>query len=92
MKADHTAQTAQEAELARLLVETLNLEVLASEIDPEMPLYDEGLGRDSIDMLALSLVVSQQFGVKLRADDEHNVKIFSSLRSLNAYIQSHREP
>ena len=92
MKASHTTQTPQEAELARLLVETLNLEVTAETIDPEMPLYDEGLGLDSIDMLEISLVVSQRFGVKLRADDEHNVRIFSSLRSLNAYIQSHREP
>ncbi|GLR66113.1 acyl carrier protein [Acidocella aquatica] len=91
MKADNTTQTPQEAELARLLVDTLNLEAVASEIDPEMPLYGEGLGLDSIDMLEISLVVSQQFGVKLRADDRDNVRIFSSLRSLNAYIQSHRE-
>ena len=86
------APTSTEAELAQLIVETLNLNQTASEIDPEMPLYSEGLGLDSIDMLEISLVVSQRFGVKLRADDEDNAKIFASLRSLNAYIQAHREP
>jgi hypothetical protein len=30
--------------------------------------------------------------VKLRADDKSNVEIFSSLRSLTAFIQSHRAP
>ena len=90
--ADGTLQTAHEAALAQLIVTTLNLEVPATEIDPEAPLYGEGLGLDSIDMLEISLVVSQQFGVKLRADDEKNAQIFKSLRSLTAFIQRHREP
>ena len=38
------SRTAQEAELARLIVAALNLEVRANEIDPEAPLYGEGLG------------------------------------------------
>jgi acyl carrier protein len=83
-------QSDAEAVLAHLIVKTLNLEVLATEINPEAPLYGEGLGLDSIDMLEISLAVSQQFGVKLRADDKGNVEIFSSLRSLNIYIQRHR--
>ncbi len=83
-------QTTEEATLAQLIVDTLNLEVAATQIDPEAPLYGEGLGLDSIDMLEISLVVSQRFGVKLRADDESNVQIFSSLRNLNTFIQQHR--
>jgi acyl carrier protein len=85
-----SAQTDDEAALARLIVETLNLEVAAAEIDPEAPLYGEGLGLDSIDMLEISLVVSQRLGVKLRADDENNAQIFQSLRSLSAFIQAQR--
>ena len=87
-----SVQNVQEAELARLIATTLNLEVPPTEIDPQAPLYGEGLGLDSIDMLEIALVVSQQFGVKLRADDKNNVQIFSSLRSLNAYIQQNRGP
>lgn len=87
---DDSPQSSQEAELARLIVATLNLEILPVEIDPQAPLYGEGLGLDSIDMLEIALVVSQKFGVKLRADDKNNIKIFSSLRSLTAYIQQNR--
>ncbi len=83
-------QTAEEAQLAQLIVKTLNLEVPAVEIEPLAPLYGEGLGLDSIDMLEIALAVSQQFGVKLRADDKNNLEIFSSLRSLNGFIQAQR--
>jgi acyl carrier protein len=88
MMTSNPTQTPQESELARLIVNTLNLEVQASDIHPEAALYGEGLGLDSIDVLEIALVVSQQYGVKLRADDENNVQIFGSLRSLNAYIQA----
>ena len=91
MSVDSAHQRVEEAELARLIVVTLNLEIAAEEIDPEESLYGEGLGLDSIDMLEIALVVSQRFGVKLRADDENNIQIFSSLRSLNRFIQDHRE-
>lgn len=87
---DRTPQNLQEAKLADLIVTTLNLEVQPAEIDPEAPLYDEGLGLDSIDMLEIALAVSKEFGVKLRADDKNNERIFSSLRSLNHYIQQNR--
>ena len=60
------------------------------EIDPKAPLYGEGLGLDSIDMLELALVVSRNYGFQLRSDDENNLQVFSSLRSLNRHIQTHR--
>jgi acyl carrier protein len=83
-------QNDQEAKLARLIVTTLNLEIEPEEIDPAAPLYNEGLGLDSIDILEIALAVSKEFGVKLRADDKNNQKTFSSLRSLNGYIQQSR--
>jgi len=82
--------TAEELELARLIVSALNLEIQAEDIDPEAPLYGEGLGLDSIDILELALAVSRAYGIKLRSDDENNRKIFSSLRSLNRHIRQHR--
>ncbi len=82
--------TAQERELARLMVTALNLEVTADEIDPAAPLFGEGLGLDSIDILELSLAISKTYGVQLKSDDADNSKIFSSLRSLNQHIQQHR--
>lgn len=85
------AATAEEKELAQLMVTALNLEVTADEIDPEAPLYGEGLGLDSIDILELSLAISKTYGVQIKADDADNNRIFSSLRSLSQHIQQHRE-
>ena len=53
-------------------------------------LYGEGLGLDSIDILEVALEVSKRFGFQLRADNEDNVKIFRSLRSLTEHIALHR--
>lgn len=82
--------SADELALATLIVQTLNLEMGPGDIDAQAPLFGEGLGLDSIDMLEISLAVSQSYNVKLRADDSENHRIFSSLASLNAYIQEHR--
>lgn len=85
-----TGATPEELALARLMVTALNLEMAPTEIEPQAPLYGEGLGLDSIDILELSLAISKQYGIKLRSDDENNTKIFSSLRSLSHHIQTHR--
>jgi acyl carrier protein len=84
------AASAQEKELAQLIVTSLNLEISADQIEPEAPLYGDGLGLDSIDILELSLAISKTYGVQLKSDDADNSKIFSSLRSLNDHILQRR--
>ncbi len=84
-------QTAEERELAELMVEALNLEDLSAEdIDPEKALFGGDYGLDSIDALELALAISQRYGVELKADDEKNWQIFSNLRALSAHIESTR--
>ncbi len=85
------ATTTEEKELAQLMVTALNLEVTADEIDPDAPLYGEGLGLDSIDILELSLAISKKYGVQIKADDADNNRIFSSLRSLSRHVQQQRQ-
>ncbi len=86
-----TAQLPLEQEVARLIVDTLNLEdVVPEDIDPEAPLFGEGLGLDSIDALELALAISRTYGFQLRADDANNAQIFSSLRALSQHIERHR--
>ena len=77
-------------EVAALLVEALNLDLAPQSIDPSAPLYGEGLGLDSIDILEVALVVSKRYGFQLRSDDEDNVRIFTSLASLAEHIAAHR--
>ncbi len=86
-----TAQSDAERELAQLLVESLNLEDVAPEsIDPEAPLFNAGLGLDSIDALELALAISKRYGFQLRSDDDQNRRIFASLRALSAHVQQHK--
>ena len=77
-------------EVAVLIIECLNLEVTADQILPDAPLYGEGLGLDSIDILEVALVVSKRYGFQLRTDSADNKHIFSSLRSLTNYITAQR--
>lgn len=79
-----------ELELADLLLSALNLDTNAKDIDPTAPLFHDGLGLDSIDMLEIALAVSQHYGCSLRSDDPDNTRIFSSLRALAHYVASHR--
>jgi acyl carrier protein len=77
-------------EIAALFVQALNLEVQPQDIDPEAPLYGEGLGLDSIDILEVALIVSKQYGIHLRADASENQQTFRSLRHLAEFIAAHR--
>ena len=80
-----------EDELARLIVRSVNLEgVRPEDIEPEAPLFGEGLGLDSLDMLELSMAIEKEYGVKLRSDDPQNEATFRSLRTLAAHIRQHR--
>ncbi len=85
------AHTTFQSEVAALLVEALNLDVAPASIDPDAPLYGEGLGLDSIDILEVALVVSQRYGFQLKSDDEDNVRIFKSLATLAAHIEANRQ-
>lgn len=77
-------------EVAALIVEALNLEVQPQDIDPQAPLYGDGLGLDSIDMLEIALVISKRYGFQLKSDNENNQRIFASLHALTEHIASHR--
>ncbi|GAB1369637.1 xanthomonadin biosynthesis acyl carrier protein XanC [Azonexus hydrophilus] len=77
-------------EVAQLIVEALNLEVTADEIEPDAPLFGDGLGLDSIDVLEIALVISKRYGFQLRSDNADNTRIFASLRALTAHIASQR--
>lgn len=80
-----------EQEVARLIVDALNLEDVKPEsIGPEVPLFREGLGLDSIDALELALAISKKYGFKLQSDDKQNSEIFRSLRALSRYIEQNR--
>ena len=77
-------------EVAALIVDALNLEMTPAEIEPDAPLFGDGLGLDSIDVLEIALVISKRYGFQLRSDNEDNTRIFASLRALTAHIARQR--
>jgi len=81
---------ALERDLAALFVQALNLEMKAEEIDATAPLFGDGLGLDSIDILEVALEISHKYGFQLRSDDENNTQIFQNLRSLALHVAAHR--
>ena len=77
-------------ELATLITVALNLDVAPADIDPAAPLYGDGLGLDSIDILEIALVIAKQYGVQLKADSEENHVIFGSLNALAEFVAAQR--
>lgn len=91
MKPEYAAVEDLQAEVAELIVSTLELELKPGEIGIDAPLFgDEGPGLDSIDALELALAIDQRYGIKISSEDDDNETRFASLRSLTHFIQTNR--
>ena len=76
-----------EDELKQLIVTTLRLEGIRPEdIDSEQPLFNEGLGLDSIDGLELGIALSKTYKIELSQNPEENKQHFANIRNLVAFI------
>jgi acyl carrier protein len=80
-----------EREVAAVIVEGLNLQTDPSKIDPQAPIFGEGLGLDSIDALEIALLLSQKYGVTISQGDSQNQEIFHSLRALSGFVANNRK-
>jgi acyl carrier protein len=87
---ERSGSSSLEQDLAKLIVQTLKLKVDSASIQPDAPLFGEGLGLDSIDALELSLAISQTYGYQLKSSDPEIKAIFSSLRALAKAIEKNR--
>ncbi len=90
---DGTPDVALEREIRELIIEALMLEDKdPASIDPAAPLFGQGgLGLDSIDVLELAMALHRRYGIKTKGDDERNREIFSSVRSLAAFVANERD-
>lgn len=78
-------------ELKALIVETLALEdVTAEEIEIDVPLFNEGLGLDSIDALEIAMVLEEKYGAALADDPDVNREVFQNVRSLGKFVVENR--
>lgn len=80
---------ALEEDIKKLIISALALEDISPEdIDPAAPLFNEGLGLDSIDALELGLALQKKYGVKMSADSAETRAHFASVRSLATFVAS----
>jgi acyl carrier protein len=81
-----------ENELKQLIIDSLDLEDLTIEdISSSAPLFNDGLGLDSIDALELGLEIRKKYGVRINAEKDDVKKIFSSVSALAIFIESTQE-
>ena len=76
-------------EIKQALVRSLRLPIAVSEIGDDMPLFGEGLGLDSIDVLELVLEIERSFGIPIR-DEETGMKALRSVNAIADFITSER--
>ncbi len=83
---------ALEPEIKELIITTMSLEdVQVDDIDSEAPLFNEGLGLDSIDALELGLALQKRYGLSLTADSQETRQHFASVRALSAFVAAQRK-
>ncbi|WP_318469245.1 phosphopantetheine-binding protein [Photobacterium leiognathi] len=78
-------------ELKALIIESLNLEdITVDDIETDAPLFNDGLGLDSIDALELGLAIKKKYNIVIDADDTNTREHFASVANLANYISNNK--
>lgn len=78
-------------EVKNFIIQSLNLsDIRACDIDADAPLFNEGLGLDSVDALELGLALQKEYGIVIDSKDENLKQIFSSVRNLAKFIKERK--
>jgi acyl carrier protein len=81
-----------ENEIKQLIIDSLDLEdIMIDDIDSDEPLFNEGLGLDSIDALELGLAIRKKYDITIDADKDDVVHIFASVNALVQFIESEQD-
>lgn len=78
-----------EQQIKLMIINALDLEEISPEdiIDDE-PLFNDGLGLDSIDALELGIALKREFNVQLSKNKEANQKYFYSVQTMADFVRS----
>ena len=78
-------------EIKQIIITSLNLpDLKLSDIDENAPLFNEGLGLDSVDALELSLAIKKQYDIELNAKTMDLKSIFYSVKTLSDFIKEQK--
>ena len=79
-------------ELKQLIIDSLHLEDISpADIDTTAPLFNEGLGLDSIDALELGVALQKRFGLRFDSNAEETRSRFASVATLAAFVAESRK-
>lgn len=73
------------------IVRSLRLPIAADEIGDDVPLFGEGLGLDSIDVLELVLELERSFGV-LISDEATGARVLRTVNTIAEFVEANRKP
>ncbi len=77
-----------EQEIKEGLVQTLGLKLSPDRIGDDTPLFAEGLGLDSVDVLEIAAMLNTRFGAEITAADSGRYReIFASVRTLADFVR-----
>lgn len=79
------------AEIKQAIVRSLRLPIKADEIADDVPLFGEGLGLDSIDVLELVLELERSFGVSI-TDEATGARVLRTVNTIAEFVEANRKP
>ncbi len=78
-----------EDKIKQLIIDSLELEdITIEDIADDEPLFNEGLGLDSIDALELGMALKKEFNLKLDKDKEDTKNHFYSVKTIADFIRT----
>ena len=73
------------------IIKVLDLKGLKPEdLDPDSPLFVEGLGLDSIDAIELIVLLEKEYGLKIEDPKERRTVLYS-VRTMAEYITNNKK-
>ena len=79
------------ADLKKEIISQLNLQdITPEEITDDAPLFVDGLGLDSIDVLELIVLLQKKYGVKINGAQEGKF-VFYSVKTMAEFIQAKQQ-
>ena len=76
-------------DIKNLIIESLALEeITPDDIKDDEPLFNEGLGLDSIDALELGMAIKRKYNISMEEDKDVNKKYFYSVNTLSEFVES----
>jgi acyl carrier protein len=73
------------------IIRSLRLPITVDEIGDDVPLFGEGLGLDSIDVLELVLELERSFGVSV-TDEATGARVLRTVNTIAEFVEANRKP